>query len=50
MIRAQHVDKSAWNPVTDKTCKCTLWESNFALVNDFNGQYNHVHMHRLFLC
>ena len=26
VVRGQHVNKSAWTPLTDKTCKCILWE------------------------
>ena len=26
--RGQHVYKSAWTPLTDKRCKCLLWEDN----------------------
>ena len=26
MVRGQHVYKNAWTPLTDKTCKCILWE------------------------
>ena len=28
MVRGQHVYKSAWTPLTDKTHKCILWEDN----------------------
>ena len=27
-VRSQHVHKSAWTPLTDKMCKCILWEDN----------------------
>ena len=28
VVRGQHVYKSAWTPLTDKTCKCILREDN----------------------
>ena len=28
VIRGQHVYKSAWTPLTDKTCKCILQEDS----------------------
>ena len=28
VVRGQHVYKSAWTSLTDKTCKCILWEDN----------------------
>ena len=28
MVRDQHVYKSAWTPLADKTRKCILWEDN----------------------
>ena len=26
VVRGQHIHKSAWTPLTDKTCKCILQE------------------------
>ena len=28
VVKGQHVYKSAWTPLTDKTRKCILWEDN----------------------
>ena len=29
VVRSQHIYKSAWTPLTDKTaCQCILWEDN----------------------
>ena len=28
VVRAQHIYKNAWTPLTDKMRKCILWEDN----------------------
>ena len=28
VVRCQHIYKSIWTLLTDKTCKCVMWEDN----------------------
>ena len=42
LVRGQHVYKSAWTPLTDKTRKCILREDNERDKYAFNNQlYQH---------
>ena len=42
VVRGQHIYKSAWTPLTDKTCKCILWEDNEHVKYAVNNQlYQH---------